>query len=294
MWTTQTSANSEQLQYWLKYWGLEGFAVEIQYKQITTTMQLLRGLHSNAHSCCGCKMYTEPKVWKIHAEAMAINGWMLDFSSNRTPVSLVVDIHLLTFHSFLGWYGNPGRQHVSETVLGICSAISTPPKPHYLQGFMLDRDQETALSSCRAMLGSCFVSNRWGSPRRWSKVSLNLFRLCFLERNSRSQSAHVQKGSLSCLILQDISYREQVQTTHTIFSVFFVSFSLSELPGAWLVLAQACCAALHGWRTCPSPRGLVGVHFLLEEHVQQSTKDCSCSHANSLSSEGHAFSIKCQ
>lgn len=72
--------------------------------------------------------------------------------------------------------------------------------------------------------------------------------LCFFETklNPWSRSVCVQKGSLSCLILQDISYGEQMQTTRTIFSVFFVSFSLSEMPGARLLLAQACGAALHG------------------------------------------------
>lgn len=147
------SANSEQLQLLAKIivWGLEGLAVEIQYQQITATMQLLRELCSNTHSCCGCKTYTEHKVWIIHAEAMAIDGWMLDFSSNGTPVSRVGHIHLLIFISFflgLVW------QHWKTACQWTCaryiySATSTPPKAHYLQGFRLDSEQEAALSSCK-------------------------------------------------------------------------------------------------------------------------------------------------
>lgn len=53
------------------------------------------------------------------------------------------------FHSFLGWYGNPGRQHVSGPVVDRYSATSTLPKPHYLQGFRLGSEQEAALSRCK-------------------------------------------------------------------------------------------------------------------------------------------------
>lgn len=117
--------------------------------------------------------------------------------------------------------------------------------------------------------------------------------MCFFETklNPWTQSACLQEESLSCLILQDNSYREQLQTTCNIFTVFFVSFSLSEMPGAQF-LVQACCAALHGQKTCP--RGLVGVHFLHEEHVQQKKEDFSYSHENLLSSEGHPYQIKYQ
>lgn len=136
-----------------------------------------------------------------------------------------------------------------------------------------------------------------GPPWRWLKACLDLSTYVhFLKAklNPCSRSACVQKRSLSSLILQGISYREQTQTTHTTFSVFFLSFRLSEMPGAWLVLSQTCGAALHGWRTCPRPRGFVGVYFLRGRYIQQSTEDCNYLHVSSLSSEGHSFLIKYQ
>lgn len=159
----------------------------------------------------------------------------------------------------------------------------------------LDSNQEAATSSCKEQRSAHASSaasrdHLRGDPKSlWSVHSMRFFEK---KLNLWGQSACLQKGSLSCLILQDNSYREQLETTCNVFSVFFVSFSLSEMPGAQLFLAQACGAALNGRRTCPSPRGHVGVHFLHEEHVQQKTEDFSYSHANLLSSEGHTFQIK--
>lgn len=67
---------------------------------------------------------------------------------------------------------------------------------------------------------------------------------------------------------------------HPIFSVFFVSFSLSEMPEAsmdlWCSIAQ-----VKGL----SPAGLTGLNFLHEEHIQQNREDCSYTHADLPSSE---------
>lgn len=38
-------------------------------------------------------MYTRHKVWKINAEAMVVDVWILDFSLVRRPISRVVDVH---------------------------------------------------------------------------------------------------------------------------------------------------------------------------------------------------------
>lgn len=71
---------------------------------------------------------------------------------------------------------------------------------------------------------------------------------CFFETkiNAGNPSGCTQKGSHSSLILKDNCYREQMQTTLIIFSVFVVSFSLSEMCGAQLLLAQDWADALHG------------------------------------------------
>lgn len=61
-------------------------------------MQRLRELCFNTHAVA--VKHTEHKAWNIHEKAMAINGWTLDFSSNRTLVFQVMDIHLFTFISF--------------------------------------------------------------------------------------------------------------------------------------------------------------------------------------------------
>lgn len=107
--------------------------------------------------------------------------------------------------------------------------------------------------------------------------------LCLFEKqmlNPGNESACTQKGSLS-LILQDTCYREQMQTTLKIFSVFFLlSLALVFLKlVVSLFLAQACSAVLHRRKIYPRPSGLTGEDFHYKEHVQQST-DCSCSHAN--------------
>lgn len=54
---------------------------------------------------------------------------------------------LCLIHAFLGSYGNPGRQYVSESMLDIYSATSTSAKPQHLWDFRLGSKQEMALSS---------------------------------------------------------------------------------------------------------------------------------------------------